>query len=496
VFADHIVFVDVETTGSSPQHGRVTEVGVVSLRRGSSGSGSGDSEWQVDEWSSLVNPGQPIPVEIQYLTGITPAMVADAPDFSMLADELLARLGDAVFVAHHARFDYGFLKAEFERCGREFGARTLCTVRLSKLLDPDESPHSLDALILRHRLPVTDRHRALGDARVLLDYLRLMYTQRGAPVVEPAVKLLLKQPSLPAHLPADSLRRVPRGPGVYLFYGLNEHPLYIGKSMHLRERVSSHFVMDYRSERGVRLASETRRIDWVETAGDLGARLLEQTLIRERLPAHNVALRRRQNLLMLAPLTANEPTLRFVKLDLLAPADLTGHYGPFASRSALYRTLTDAAVEHGLCLRTLKIERGEPGSPCFNRQLGKCPGCCVGQAPLAGMIGRLDAALASRRVPAWPFAGAILLREDRAPGEAPRADRTAVPAGDALPGDVAPADTDWHVFDQWCYLGTAGSEAAARQLAAQAPRRFEPDAYRLLHAALADTPAQCRLIEV
>ena len=72
MFADHIVFVDVETTGSSPQHGRVTEGGVVSLRRGSgsggsgSGSGSGDGEWQVDEWSSLVNPGQPIPVEIQY----------------------------------------------------------------------------------------------------------------------------------------------------------------------------------------------------------------------------------------------------------------------------------------------------------------------------------------------------------------------------------------------------------------------------------------------
>lgn len=476
MFADHIVFVDVETTGSSPQHGRVTEVGVVSLRR------SGE-QWLVDEWSSLVNPGQPIPIEIQYLTGITPAMVADAPDFSALADDLLARLGDAVFVAHHARFDYGFLKAEFERCGREFGARTLCTVRLSKLLDPEESPHSLDALILRHRLPVTDRHRALGDARVLLDYLRLMYAQRGAPVVEPAVKLLLKQPSLPAHLPADSLRRIPRGPGVYLFYGLNEHPLYIGKSMHLRERVSSHFIMDYRSERGVRLASETRRIEWIETAGDLGARLLEQTLIRERLPAHNIALRRRQNLLMLMPLTGAEPTLRFVKLDLLAPADLTGHYGPFASRSSLYRMLTDAAVEHGLCLRTLKVERGEPGSPCFNRQLGKCPGCCVGAAPLGDMIERLDAALDSRRVPAWPHAGAILLREDRAPGEEPRADRL-------------PPDTDWHVFDQWCYLGTADSEAAARQLAGSAPRRFEPDAYRLLHGVLADLPAQCCLIEV
>lgn len=136
MYRSRFAFVDVETTGSSPLASRVTEVAVIGAQRAAGG------DWVVtDEWSSLVNPCAAIPAEIQFLTGITPAMVAKAPTFGELAGELLPRLAgsDTVFVAHHARFDYGFLKAEFARCGIEFGARTLCTVRLSKLLDPDRS---------------------------------------------------------------------------------------------------------------------------------------------------------------------------------------------------------------------------------------------------------------------------------------------------------------------------------------------------------------------
>ena len=498
--SQRFAFVDVETTGSSPLAGRVTEVAVIGARRAAGG------DWAVtDEWTSLVNPRMAIPAEIQFLTGITPAMVAGAPTFGELAGELLPRLAgpDTVFVAHHARFDYGFLKAEFARCGIEFGARTLCTVRLSKLLDPDRSPHSLDALIARHRLPVDGRHRALGDARVLWEYLNAMYRRRGDGTVEPAIRLLLKQPSLPAHLPADTLTRVPRGPGVYLFYGLNEHPLYIGKSRHLRERVSSHFVLDWRSERGLRLASETRRIEWQETAGDLGAQLLEQRLIRERMPAHNVASRRRERLLFLEPLfvesASAEPAfaepvsaepfdtkpaapLRFTPLSALSPADLPGRYGPFTSRAAVHRLLTDAAPQHGLCLRALRIERGPPGSPCFNRQLGRCAGCCVGAEAAAGHLRRVAEVLANHRIPAWPWPGPVALVEralvERAEGERAK--------------DGAAAREDWHVFDRWCHLGTAGDEAAAQALAARAGRRFEPAAYRLLRGALTQHPNPAR----
>ena len=153
-------FVDVETTGASPVRERVTEIGVVTVET--------DGEAQrVSEWSTLVNPGVPIPAEIQWLTGITNEMVRDAPPFADIAEQLYDRLGDAIFVAHNARFDYGFLKSEFARAGYDWRAATLCTARLSRHLYPDRSPHSLDAIVERFGLGGEQRHRALGDARVI-----------------------------------------------------------------------------------------------------------------------------------------------------------------------------------------------------------------------------------------------------------------------------------------------------------------------------------------
>jgi len=106
--APRLVLIDVETTGASPERERVTEVGVVSVD-------FDDDDVRVIEWSSLVNPGVPIPPEIQWLTGITNEMVRDAPPFAAIAQELFDRIDGAVFVAHNARFDYGFLRAEFTR---------------------------------------------------------------------------------------------------------------------------------------------------------------------------------------------------------------------------------------------------------------------------------------------------------------------------------------------------------------------------------------------
>jgi len=438
-FAEKIAFVDVETTGSSPLAGRITEVGVVTVHTADPGQPP-----RVEEWSSLVNPGMPIPPEIRFLTGISDEMVAHAPTFAQLAPALLERLQGAVFVAHHARFDYGFLKQSFARAGVDFHARTLCTVRLSRLLYPDRSPHSLDAIILRHGLPVADRHRALGDARVLWAFVQTLYRKWSRAEIESAVRRLLRHPNLPAHLPADTLESIPPAPGVYTFYGLNEHPLYIGKSANLRERVASHFCGDHTSERGLRLASETRRVDWHETAGEFGARLLEAQWIRERMPAHNVAQRRRSGAVLVAidPQTALPEYLPLQALDTARGPLL----GPFGSRAAARGALIEAARANDLCLKAMRLERGRAGEPCFRRQLGRCLGACTGHEPAATLALRALRALEPMRVPPWPFDGAIGLVE-----RSPRRFRE-----------------DWHVFDRWRHLGTVANEDAALELAARA----------------------------
>jgi len=288
-FADRRwVFVDVETTGSSPARSRVTEVGIVTVDT--------DGEAQrVTEWSSLVNPGMPIPPEIQWLTGISNEMVRDAPRFGELAELLYDRLADAVFVAHNARFDYGFLKAEFARAGYDWRAATLCTVRLSRYLYPDRGPHSLDAIVERFGLDGEQRHRALGDARVLWRLMRRLRERHGDTELEAAVDRLLARPSTPPALPPGELEAIPHAPGVYLFYGANAHPIYVGKSVDLKARVLNHFSNDHASGADLRLSQEVQRIEWEQTAGETGALLREAALVKTRLPAHNIALRRRRN---------------------------------------------------------------------------------------------------------------------------------------------------------------------------------------------------------
>src|ERR1043166_9145255 len=320
MLAPALAFVDLETTGMSAGEDRVTDVGIVRVEGG-----------VVDEWSTLVNPECSIPAGIQALIGITNAMVAHSPTFERVADDVAARVAGCVMVAHNARFDYGFLKHEFARLGRRFSAKVLCTVKLSRQLYPDTGPHHLDAIIDRHGLPAADRHRALGDARILWSFVQALYRDRPQDEIELAVRRILRTPSLPPQLAPDALEAIPEAPGVYRFYGLNALPLYVGKSVNLRERVAAHFSSDYRSANDLRLSAEITRIEFDETAGELGALLRESQLVKKLLPAYNQRLRRRAE--MVALLVDPEPAApTYVRASAIDPGSLENLYGPFASR--------------------------------------------------------------------------------------------------------------------------------------------------------------------
>ncbi len=457
MFAPRLAFVDLETTGSSPARERVTEVGVVSVET------DGDAV-RVTEWSSLVNPGVPIPSEIQWLTGITNEMVRNAPSFADLAQDLAARLHDTIFIAHNVRFDYGFLKAEFARVGLTWRAPTLCTVRLSRLLYPDRAPHSLDAIVARFGLDGEQRHRALGDARVLWRFVQRLVTLHGRNDVDAAVQRLLARPATPAFLPPEALDEVPSIPGVYLFFGLNAHPIYIGKSVDLRARVAGHFNADHANNTDARLAQEVRRIEWEETAGEIGALLREAELVKTRLPAHNIALRRRAQAVLVRFDDLGRP--RFMPATDVTAHRLADCFGPFSSRASARRHLMELAADHVLCLKSLGLEarrRSAPDAPCFNFQLHRCRGSCTGAEPASEHAARVAEAVAPLRLPAWPHAGAVALVERN-----PSRQRE-----------------DWHVFDAWCWLGTVRTLDAAIALACTAPRVFEADLYRIARQAIA-----------
>ena len=457
LFAPALAFVDLETTGTGAATDAITEIGIVRVESAADGT----SAPSVTEWSTLVNPGMPIPPEIQALTGITNAMVRDAPTFARVADEIAVRTSGALFVAHNARFDYGFLKYAFARLERRFSARVLCTVRLSRRLYPDQPRHSLDAVIARHGLSSEGRHRALGDARMLWAFVQALYHGLPPEAIDAAARRVLKTPSLPPQLVPDAVDALPEAPGVYFFYGLNALPLYIGKSRNLRERVGAHFSSDYRSATDLRLSAEIRRIEYEETAGEIGALLREAALVKSLLPAHNHALRRKAGSGVLELPDAPGPP-HFIPAAGVAPAELAGHYGPFSSRRQARDTLRSLAREHALCWKALGLEKRQ--GPCFARQVKRCAGACVGAESVEVHHGRLAQALAPIAVPRWPFPGLAAIRER------------------SLIGDR----TDVHVIRDWCWLGTAHDDGELGRLIEAPPRpAFDVDIARLLIRTLA-----------
>jgi DNA polymerase-3 subunit epsilon len=448
-------FVDLETTGTHAGGDRITEIGIVRVARE-------HDAVRVSEWSTLVNPQVPIPPAIQALTGITDRMVAGAPSFDAVAGDVDAQLHGCVFTAHNARFDYGFLKHAFARLGRAFTARVLCTVRLSRRLFPEGEGHGLDALIARHGLDVEARHRALGDARAIWSFVQKAYALLPPDTVDAAIKRILRIPSLPPQLAPDALDALPEAPGVYLFYGDNPLPLYIGKSVDLRERVGAHFTADWRTETDLRLSQEIRRIEHEETAGELGALLREAVLVKALMPAHNRALRRKDDAGVLTFREDGAP--QFVPARAISAQELPGMYGPFASRASARAALREHAAAHRLCWRRLALER-RPQGACFARQLRRCNGVCIGEESPEAHDQRLHEALAPLRIPPWPARGPALVRECARIGER----------------------VDVHVFDAWCWLGTARDQGDLDRLLEAPPRpALDLDVTRLLlrrHAA-------------
>src|SRR5690606_10222071 len=146
---------------------RIIEIGIIRVE---------DNEI-VQTYHSLINPETYIAPEIERITGITSADIEHAPTFRSIKTDILEMLIDATFVAHNVRFDYGFLKNEFQKENSSFSATQLCTVKLSRILYPTQRHHNLDALIQRFAIPCKNRHRALDDAQVIYHFYQKLQKQ-------------------------------------------------------------------------------------------------------------------------------------------------------------------------------------------------------------------------------------------------------------------------------------------------------------------------------
>ena len=449
-----VAFVDIETTGGSPGVHRVIDIAVIGA--------TGD---QLDfEWQSLVHPGVHVSAGITALTGIDDDMLADAPPFERVAKELRERLAGRIFVAHNVRFDYGFIRREFARLGTEWRSANLCTVRLSRALYPQMPRHNLDAVMEHHGITVDQRHRAMPDAQVLWQFWRKLRVDWPRDRLQAALDLASLRATLPAALSPDLADDLPEGAGVYRFFGASETGedalLYIGKANNLRERVLDHF-RGANDARSVKLAAQVRRVEWTETAGELGALLLEAREIRERQPVYNRQLRSDgERLTWLFDDAGGAPRLVDLDMNTLSTGNA---FGTWRSAKDARRALESLAREHKWCFKLLGLETG-PGS-CFGLQVGRCNGACVGKEPAAVHLARVKLGLMPQRLKPWPHPGPMLWRE----GSGERA--------------------QVHVIDGWQHLASfdCNDEDALRHWRRKsAATQFDMDGYRILTRHLRD----------
>ena len=396
-----LVFVDIETTGLSVIRDRVIEVGLLRI----------ENNKLVQTYQTLVNPEMYISPLIEQMTGISKSNLENAPTFGDIQRNLHELLDDAVFVAHNVRFDYGFLRNEFKRFGKSFSSKHFCTAKLSRKLFPHHKHHNLDSIIERFGLSCQRRHRAFDDAKVLWDFFQKLQTEIQPEVLEQALSMGLKRPSLPLGLSVKNIEKLPESPGVYIFYGDKEVPLYVGKSKNIKERVLSHFSNDHISSREMQMSQQIQRIETIVTSGELGALIKESSLIKQMQPIYNRVLRISRKLILLKRSQNKEGyfTITMQTVTAIEYSEIEDIIGIYRSQRQAKNFLIDQAKRYSLCEKLLNIEKSN--GACFGYRLQKCKGACIHEEKSYAYNIRFIQAFTQYKLKAWPFEGPIAIKE-------------------------------------------------------------------------------------
>ncbi|MBB5923729.1 DNA polymerase-3 subunit epsilon [Actinoalloteichus hoggarensis] len=362
------VVVDLETTGGG-RGDAITEIGAVKVRGGE----------VLGEFATLVNPGRGIPPMIMSLTGITDAMVTEAPRIDSVLPAFLEFAAGCVLVAHNAPFDVGFLRAAAERLDRPWPRPTvLCTVKLARrVLRRDEAPNVKLATLARlFGSPTTPSHRALTDARATVDVLHGLLERVGPVGVQSLEELLdyLPQVSTAQRRKRQLAADLPHAPGVYLFRGPREEVLYVGTAVDLRRRVRQYFTAGETRARVREMVALAERVDVVECAHSLEAEVRELRLLAAHRPRYNRRSTTPHRAWWIVLTEEPFPRLSVVR----RPRD--GAMGPFRTRRAAQDALE--TLHEGSSVRRCAERipaRDQRGRPCALAEIGRCAAPCAGR---------------------------------------------------------------------------------------------------------------------
>ncbi len=361
------VVLDLETTGGRPEEVGITEIGAVKVRGGET----------LGELATLVNPGVPVPPYITLLTGITTAMVVEAPPVEAVLPTLLEFLGDAVLVAHNAPYDVSFLKAACAAHGYAWPKPVVIdtAVLARRVLVADEVPNRRLATLAEYfRTTVRPRHRALDDARATVEVLHGLIGRLGSFRVHTLRDTLefVRDVSPAQRRKRHLANGLPHAPGVYVFRGADDRVLYVGTSVDVATRVRSYFTASEKRPRIKEMIAAAEKVEAVECAHALEAQVRELRLIAAHSPPYNRRSKRPHQAWWLK-LTA-EP---YPRLSLVRTAgDDAAYLGPFPQRRSAEAAAAAVyeAVPLRQCNQRLSLRRTAPA--CALAEMGRCVAPC------------------------------------------------------------------------------------------------------------------------
>jgi len=366
------VVVDLETTGQSPEEAGITEIGAVRMH----------GEREVGRFETLVCPRKPIPPYVATLTGISDAMVADAPGIEEVLPGFVRFAAGAVIVAHNAAFDAALLDRASRRIlGKPLGMPSLCTFKLARRLLPDVTKASLDGLATHFGLAKSSRHRALADAEltaaVLVRLVRLL--ENGQPRSVNDLIEAQEDPSAPRQLsiriPRDRLEALPHSGGVFWLVDGDGQTLFVGQAEDVRARVIAYFAG--------RAHLSDRQFEMVSATADVGFRAAGNAIERALIEAEEIC---RRTPLLNRP-DKHLPRGNFIKVQrrgrfprvLVASRisnDAALYLGPIKSRT--FADDATALVAKAFALRTCSMTLHPTASvePCWLGPAGWCSSPC------------------------------------------------------------------------------------------------------------------------
>jgi DNA polymerase III subunit epsilon len=352
---------DIETTGGQFNEEGITEIAIYKF----------DGHEITDQFITLVNPEIPIQPFVVKLTGINNAMLRSAPKFYEVAKRVIEITEGCIIVAHNASFDFRILKTEFNRLGFDFIKETLCTVELSKKLIPEMPSYSLGKLVRALGIPVTDRHRASGDAMATVKLFKLLLSKdTEKEILKGFIKTEAKTGLSPKLL--DIVESLPNKTGIYYIHNDKGDLIYIGKSKNIKKRINQHFTGS--ASKSKKIQREVFAVTYEETGSELIALLKESEEIKINKPIFNRAQRKSIFQYALYPHTNDQGyvTLKIEKADG-RKKEITSFTSILEGKNILFK-ITE---KYNLCQKLNGLYDTKNG--CFQYKIKECNGACLGK---------------------------------------------------------------------------------------------------------------------